>query len=154
MGKNRVQYLAVLSIKQPWAQLIIDKKKNIEIRTWTTDYRGELYIHTGRNPDKFGLDIFGYEDKNLIHGALIGKCILTDVINYDNRNDFVNDTEKHLNLPEWYRSPLFGFLLQNCQKITPIHMKGKPGIFQYTVNNNEKPNKIEKKKEFTILDYF
>lgn len=35
----------VLSVKNPYAYLIIQGGKDVENRTWTTDYRGRLYIH-------------------------------------------------------------------------------------------------------------
>ena len=37
--------MKVLSIIEPWATLIKEKKKVIETRSWKTSYRGELYIH-------------------------------------------------------------------------------------------------------------
>lgn len=46
--------MKVLSIRQPWAALIFAEKpgrKNIENRTWPTDYRGWLRIHAARTPD-------------------------------------------------------------------------------------------------------
>lgn len=36
----------VLTIRQPWAGLIILKLKNIENRTWSTRYRGKVIIHS------------------------------------------------------------------------------------------------------------
>lgn len=35
----------VLSVKNPFAYLILQGGKDVENRTWTTDYRGRLYIH-------------------------------------------------------------------------------------------------------------
>jgi len=40
--------MKVLSIIEPWATLIKEKKKYIETRTWKTSYRGELYIHVSK----------------------------------------------------------------------------------------------------------
>lgn len=40
--------MKVLSIIEPWATLIKEKKKYIETRTWKTSYRGELYIHASK----------------------------------------------------------------------------------------------------------
>lgn len=38
--------MKVLSIMEPWGSLIKEKVKYIETRSWKTNYRGELYIHT------------------------------------------------------------------------------------------------------------
>ena len=37
--------MKVLTIKQPWATLIVEGYKEYEFRTWNTKYRGELLIH-------------------------------------------------------------------------------------------------------------
>lgn len=45
--------MKTLSIKQPWADLIARGVKTIETRTWSIAYRGDLLIHTGKQPDPF-----------------------------------------------------------------------------------------------------
>ena len=37
--------MKVLSLTEPYAALIKERKKKIETRSWKTSYRGELYIH-------------------------------------------------------------------------------------------------------------
>ena len=37
--------MKALSIKQPWASLIAHGIKDIENRTWKTNFRGRIYIH-------------------------------------------------------------------------------------------------------------
>jgi hypothetical protein len=39
----------VLSIRQPWAWLIVNGYKDIENRTWYTSYRGRFLVHASRN---------------------------------------------------------------------------------------------------------
>lgn len=36
--------MKVLTIKEPFATLIMNKIKHIETRSWKTNYRGEIYI--------------------------------------------------------------------------------------------------------------
>lgn len=43
--------IRALSIRQPWAALILDGLKTVENRTWPTAWRGTLVIHTGTRPD-------------------------------------------------------------------------------------------------------
>jgi ATP-dependent exoDNAse (exonuclease V) beta subunit len=38
-----------LSVRQPWAWAIIHAGKNVENRTWPTNYRGKLAIHAGKS---------------------------------------------------------------------------------------------------------
>ena len=39
--------MKAISIKQPWASLIAYGIKDIENRTWRTNYRGRVLIHAG-----------------------------------------------------------------------------------------------------------
>jgi hypothetical protein len=43
--------MKVLTIKNPWAYLIVYCGKDIENRTWETKYRGPLLIHASRSMD-------------------------------------------------------------------------------------------------------
>lgn len=44
--------MRALTIKNPWAGLIALGIKDIENRTWPTQYRGKIYIHTSKVPDR------------------------------------------------------------------------------------------------------
>lgn len=43
--------MKALSVKQPWANLIADGRKDIETRRWSTDYRGPLLIVSSKSPN-------------------------------------------------------------------------------------------------------
>ena len=73
--------MKVLSIKQPFAELIIQGKKKIELRNWNTDFRGEFYIHTSKIPNEEAMKKFGFD--NLSCGCIIGKVKLVDVKKYN-----------------------------------------------------------------------
>lgn len=47
--------LKVLSVRQPWAWAIAAGHKDVENRTWATDYRGPLAIHSGKAWDRQGM---------------------------------------------------------------------------------------------------
>lgn len=40
--------MRALSIRQPWAWLIVNGHKDIENRDWSTSYRGQVLIHAGK----------------------------------------------------------------------------------------------------------
>jgi hypothetical protein len=47
----------VISVRQPWAWLIVNGYKDIENRTWRRDYRGKLLIQAGaRSPTRQELE--------------------------------------------------------------------------------------------------
>lgn len=43
--------IKALSIKQPWAGLVLASDKRVENRTWSSDYVGPLLIHAGKTVD-------------------------------------------------------------------------------------------------------
>lgn len=43
-----------LSVRQPWAELILRGVKSVENRTWTTPWRGLLIVHAGQRWDPAG----------------------------------------------------------------------------------------------------
>lgn len=40
--------MKALSIRQPWASMIASGRKTIEVRSWSTSYRGDLLICAGK----------------------------------------------------------------------------------------------------------
>src|SRR5216683_3431530 len=44
-------YMKALSIQQPFAWLIVNGYKDIENRTWNTNYKGFVLIHAGKQVD-------------------------------------------------------------------------------------------------------
>lgn len=86
----------VLTIKNPWAYLIIRGLKDVENRSWKTNYRGKLLIHTSQSPIKFNsFEIFtpdqiktiqtnNIDFNNLINSAIIGEVELIDCIQNSN----------------------------------------------------------------------
>jgi len=49
--------MKTLSVKQPWAYLLCAGIKDIENRTWKTNYRGRVFIHASAKPDNIHLNI-------------------------------------------------------------------------------------------------
>ena len=48
----RKKKMKVLTIKQSWAALIMQRDKRFEFRSWQTKYRGDLLIHAGKGIEK------------------------------------------------------------------------------------------------------
>jgi hypothetical protein len=75
--------MRVISLWQPWAQLIIDGRKRYETRHWATRYHGPLAIHAAAtiNPEvREALSAFEYKKENLAFGAVIGIVELESII--------------------------------------------------------------------------
>ena len=73
--------MKVLTIKQPWASLIMLGLKKYEFRSWKTEYRGELLIHAGKGIDKDGMErLKKYIPEDIPYEGIIGKVRLIDCI--------------------------------------------------------------------------
>lgn len=73
--------MKVLTIKQPWATLIMQGDKRFEFRTWQTKYRGGLLIHAGKGIDKEAMNrLEKYLPEKLQYGKILGKVKLVDCI--------------------------------------------------------------------------
>ena len=69
--------MRVLTVRQPWASLLVTGRKDIENRTWATHYRGPVYILAGKcTPDRQECDRLGIEASELPCGGIIGRVIL------------------------------------------------------------------------------
>jgi len=49
--------MKALTVKQPWASLIMGGHKRVENRTWRTHYRGPLVIHAGAAVDRASMHL-------------------------------------------------------------------------------------------------
>lgn len=122
-----------LSIKQPWAALVVLGLKTIEIRRWNTGRRGPILIHAARIPDdrEVGWRALPAEAKELaqLRGGVIGSVHLTSCVAYHDLTSFAGDQAKHHNESSWFEPPvLYGFTFTN-PRIEPFRVY--PGWFKF-----------------------
>ncbi len=130
-------FMKVISIKQPWASLIIEGYKEYEFRTWKTKYRGEIFIHASKTFDNEAME--KYKNLNLKYptGCIIGKAILNDCIEVN--HDFKKLLESKNKYPYIYDHIIngdknkFGFNMTKVEKIEPIFVKGQLGIWNFSI---------------------
>jgi hypothetical protein len=115
-----------LSVRQPWAWLIVAGWKNIENRTWSTKHRGQLLIAASMAMTRADYDasrIFvdsihddlampAYED--LPRGGIVGEVTLLDCVR-----------EHH---SPWFTGPV-GWVLDDACQCTLIPWSGRQGLF-------------------------
>lgn len=129
--------MKVLTIKEPFATLIKNKVKYIETRSWKTNYRGELFIHSGlakltkEVKDRKGLSEL-YSEDNLKYGYIICKCNLVDCI-YMTEEFIKQEKEKNPKnfIAGKYEVGRYAWVLDNIEPIKPIEAKGQLGIWNY-----------------------
>lgn len=77
--------MKALTIKEPWASLIINGYKKYEFRSWKTNYRGKILIHAGLSFDQKNKDRFKKYNLDYAKGEIIGEATLTDCIKVDEK---------------------------------------------------------------------
>ena len=119
-----------LSVCQPFAELIVQGKKTIELRKWNTKFRGEFLVHAAKNiliEDCKRMKI----SSSITTGAIIGKVKLTDVKKYESDKELKSDKKKHHSLSDITKNK-YGFILENPKKLrVPIPYSGKLNFFEF-----------------------
>jgi len=115
-----------ISVRQPWANLIVWGLKTIEIRSWSTQYRGKLIIHASKTIDEIGSKRFPMDNQSL--GALIGEVDLIDVKPFTVEL-WSELADSHLDINP-YIPGLFAWFISNPVPFDkPIPYSGKQGLF-------------------------
>lgn len=116
-----------LSIRQPWAWLIIHAGKDIENRTWRTSFRGKCLIHAGKGCTKEEWeDAFEFAQD-------IRPGLMMPTIPMLERGGIVGEVEiigcmiKHPS--RWFCGP-YGFLLANAKPLPFSPCRGALGFFE------------------------
>jgi hypothetical protein len=132
-ARKRGIIVKVLSINNTWAYLIIYRGKDIENRTWKTNYRGPLLIHASKTSDRYAyyclhkkIDRFNsisMEENEIEKIHSLDGCILGSVELYD----CVQESNSKWAKKEggWY------WVLKEPKPFTPIPMKGSLGLWEY-----------------------
>jgi hypothetical protein len=124
-----------LSIRQPWAGLIVAGVKTLEIRTWATRRRGWLAIHASKTIDTRP-EAWRWVRPDLQaiceqRGGLIGVANLIDCIAYTTRAAFVADRPQHCNAADWYQPPvMYGFRFLDAAAVPLVPCAGNTGFFR------------------------
>lgn len=132
--------MKVLTIREPWASLIVNGYKKYEFRSWKTNYRGKILIHAGLNIEKDMLDRFKNYNIKCSKGAIIGEADLVDCVLVDKK---LNSELRNIDPIVYGRSnhtETYGWKLENIKKYDEvIYIKGKLGLWNYEkeIDKNE-----------------
>lgn len=123
--------MKVLTIKQPWATLIMQGNKRFEFRSWKTNFRGEFLIHAGKGIDKEAVErLKKYLPEELPLGKILGKVKLTDCIAMNDDLAEMLDKENNDIYTSHSFSNNYAFKLENVKVLdTPIVAKGQLGFW-------------------------
>jgi hypothetical protein len=123
-----------LSIRQPWASLIILAGKDIESRNWPTYTRGPILIHAAQGMTKkeyeeamgFAHQIAPHRISKLLFNGLLQASNLQrgGIIGSANLVDCVRRSES-----PWFQGPN-GFVLRDPKPLPFVPFKGVLGFFE------------------------
>ncbi|QHT65324.1 ASCH domain-containing protein [Rhodocytophaga rosea] len=121
-----------LSVRQPYAEMIISGIKSVELRTWTTPFRGRLWLHTGLKSDASAEAFFRQQlligNRILDKGCYLGILNLTAIVPMDKQR-WELWRKKHHDLSD-YTPNFYGWLFSVDKRFeTPIHGRGAQGLF-------------------------
>ena len=114
--------MKALSVRQPWAFLIVNGLKDIENRTWHTNFRGRVLIHAGKTLDPTDtiareceeMGIILPSDDELALGGIVGIATVVDCV--------------ERSASPWYNGP-FGFVLADSKPLPFFPLRGKLSFF-------------------------
>lgn len=134
-----MNHLKVLTVKNPFAFLILAGVKKYEIRSWNTKYRGQLYIHSAKKPSKDnsihltnGIERLkpNHLDWHFMttHGSLLGKVELVNILRISEQVT-VEEASKW-GCCDIDEKDKYAWVFENPEIANlPIQIKGKLGIW-------------------------
>jgi len=115
-----------LSVRQPWAHFIVSGKKDVENRTWKTNFRGAVLIHSSGNMDAIydedeefiaralGVPEFRIDGFQVFVGGIVGVAEVVDCVTSS--------------ASPWFSGP-FGFVLKNARPLPFVECGGRLGFW-------------------------
>ncbi len=110
--------MKALSVRNPFAHLIMCGEKEFEFRTWRTDYRGDLLICSSANP----------KIKDTISGHALVIVRLNDIIEITKKN------YKEFDFDEKPEGKMYAWQLTEGRVVKPFPVKGKLNFFEVDDN--------------------
>ena len=119
--------MKALSIRQPWANLILKAGKDIENRCWSTRIRGRILIHASKGCTRdemndaldFALEVTGIQYtadlKTIERGGIVGSVEIIDCVTSSSSPWFAGE---------------YGFVLRNPEILPFRPINGQLGFFE------------------------
>ncbi len=124
--------IKALSFRQPWAELVLQGRKTLDLRTWSTRYRGPLAVYASQTVEKEHCFEYGLDPGALTAGAVIGIVDLIDVVELDEAT-YASRAAEHLGVRH-FRPPRFGWELANPRTLAePAPARGRLLLFEVEI---------------------
>lgn len=129
--------MIALTVRQPYASLIATGIKTIELRTWATDHRGDLAIHSSARWAPGGADLVWdarTRDRAIPPptfaehwplGALVCVVRLVDI-----RRATKRDADHAIVPARWINPPMLAWILEEPRITQARAVKGRLGLWE------------------------
>ena len=126
--------MKALSIRQPWASLILKAGKDIENRDWRTNVRGRILIHAAKGCTRYELEEaldfaekacgtrYSVDLKTIERGGIIGSVEIVDCVSESDSPWFVGR---------------YGLVLRDPKPMPFVPCKGQLGFFSVAIAESE-----------------
>lgn len=122
--------MKIISIRQPWASLIVTGLKDVENRTWSTRYRGPILIHASQRADSIASDEMerrfdvGPPPAPPLLGGIVGVAEIVDCVQLHPSKWYAGEyVDRH-----GERKNHWALVLKNARTLTFVACKGQLGI--------------------------
>ncbi len=119
--------MKAISIRQPWAWLVVNGQKDIENRTWATKYRGKVLVHAG------GHRVTKTEYEEFLERCRAARIKHFPAIDEFKRGGIVGSVEivdcVQKSRSRWFFGP-YGFVLKNARQVQFKPKMGKLNIWE------------------------
>lgn len=124
--------MKVLSIRQPWASLIVNGFKCYEFRSWKTKFRGRVLIHASKDVETEYLSRFESLGLEYPTSAIIGSVIVTDCVSVTEEFEDKLIEENELVYGATRGRAGYGFKVENPVKFDEVILaNGELGFWEY-----------------------
>jgi hypothetical protein len=130
--------MKAITVRHPWAHAIIHLGKDVENRSWSTNYRGPLLIHvastlTVGEYGRFAEFLFArFKDKAMPSPSEL-RSTLGGIIGIVDLDDVVQRSKSH-----WYDGRGYGFVLRHARPLPFRALSGRQMIFN--VSESDAPS--------------
>lgn len=141
--------MKALSFRQPWAELVLQGRKTMDLRTYNTHYRGRMAIHASQTVESDKCWENDLNPDNLDVGGIVGTVELVDVIPLDEAT-YNKHQPAHLGGRRW-REGLYGWVLAHPERLpTFIPARGRTNLFNIELDldsaSRQSPATIENRR--------
>lgn len=120
--------MKALSFRQPWAELILQGRKTIDLRSYQTNHRGALAIHVPKKVDSIACHQYNLSPDSLPTGGIVGVVELCDITRLT-ETEYLAHQSEHLSARS-FQDPMYGWVLaapHRLPKIVPA--RGRMSLF-------------------------